>query len=337
LIGWFENENPGAGADIVVDVRSADTSNHIGLATRSKEFYLQQASQWTSGLTVVRDAAFSRLGFAPTVHEGMLTFVESSRYADEMIRSQSTCSVLTTAALAPRFPEGFGVAVSDHPRKSFTDVHNHLATRTAFYWDDFPTCVDPSAHIDAGAQVPEFNVVIGAGVVIEKNVTIGERVILGERCVVQSGAVLGAEGFQTSRYGSRLQEMAHAGGVRIDADAKIFSNAVIARGLFREFTHVGREARVGNMAFISHNVRVGARAFVGHGAIVNGNVEIGDDAWIGPNASVANSISIGSGAYVSIGATVIRSVKTQRRVLGSVAVESRKMIRFTKRLDNGKL
>jgi len=230
-----------------------------------------------------------------------------------------------------------GLALSDHPRRRFIEIHNHLATRTTFYWDDFPTSIDPSSHIDDGTTVPDFNVVIGPGVVIEKNVTVGERVILGERCVVHAGAVLGAEGFQTDRSGPHLHDMVHAGGVRIDADAKIFSNAVIARGLFRQFTHVGRESRIGNAAFVSHNMRLGSRAFVGHSAVVNGNVDIGDDAWIGPNASITNSISIGSGAHVDIGATVIRSVETKARVLGSVAVDSRKMMRFTKQLDNGHL
>jgi UDP-3-O-[3-hydroxymyristoyl] glucosamine N-acyltransferase len=267
----------------------------------------------------------------------MLTFVESAGFADALVRAVATCSVLTTPALADRFPESFGLALSDDPRRCFIEIHNHLATHTAFYWDDFETCIDPTARIEDGTKIPEFNVVIGPGVVIEKNVTVGERVIVGERCVVQPGAVLGAEGFQTNRSGKHLQDMIHAGGLHIEADTRIFSNAVIARGLFREFTHVGREARIGNAAFVSHNVRLGARSFVGHGAIVNGNVDTGDDVWIGPNASIANSISIGRGAHVSIGATVIRSVEAYGRVLGSVAIDSRKMIRFSKRLDKGDL
>ena len=337
MVCWFDNDNPGAAVDLVVDVEAVDDRDRSDTGVRAKAFQLLQTMRWTPGLSVVRDATFRRTGFVSAPHEGMLTFVESSYFADELVRTLATCSVLTTRALADRFPKGFGLAVSDHPRKSFIDIHNHLATRTCFYWDDFQTCIDPTARIDDITTIPEFNVVIGAGVVIEKNVTVGERVIVGERCVVHSGAVLGAEGFQTNRSGPHLQEMAHAGGLRIDAGAKVFSNAVVARGLFREFTHVGREARIGNGAFVSHNVRLGSRAFVGHGAIVNGNVDVGDDAWIGPNSSIANSISIGSSAHVSIGATVIRSVDSHGRVLGSVAIDSRKMMRFSKRLDNGNI
>jgi UDP-3-O-[3-hydroxymyristoyl] glucosamine N-acyltransferase len=176
---------------------------------------------------------------------------------------------------------------------------------------------------------------IGPGVVIGPNVTIEECTILGDRCIVQSGAVLGAEGLQSDRSGIILRDMTHAGGLMVEADSKIFANAVLARGLFREFTRIGPQARVCNGAFVSHNVRVGCRATVGHGAVVNGNCDIGDNAWIGPNATIANCVAIGQGAHVSLGTTVLRAVKPGARVMGSFAADSRKMIRFIAEIENG--
>jgi UDP-3-O-[3-hydroxymyristoyl] glucosamine N-acyltransferase len=268
----------------------------------------------------------------------MLTFVESPRFAEQVRLTSEVACVITTPELAPRLPEALGVAVCENPRTRFVDIHNHLAARTTFYWEDFPTSIHPTARIHPSTQVPEFNVIIGPGAVLEQNVTIAERTIVGERCIVQSGVVLGAEGFQTNRSGPALIEMSHAGGLRLEADTKIFANAMIARGIFREFTRIGQQARVGNGAFVSHNVSLGSRVFVGHGAVVNGNVTIEDDAWIGPNATIKNCISIGRNAHVSLhvslGATVLRDVEPETRVMAAYAVDNRKMMRLITQIEN---
>jgi UDP-3-O-[3-hydroxymyristoyl] glucosamine N-acyltransferase len=127
--------------------------------------------------------------------------------------------------------------------------------------------------------------------------------------------------------------MVHAGGVHLQSGCKIFAGAIIARGVFREFTHIGVQARIGNCAFLSHNVSIGTRAFIGHGAIVNGNVSIGDAAWIGPGAIIANNLAIGSYVHVGLGSTVIRDLKRDARVLGAVAVKTDRMLRFTVGLE----
>jgi UDP-3-O-[3-hydroxymyristoyl] glucosamine N-acyltransferase len=94
--------------------------------------------------------------------------------------------------------------------------------------------------------------------------------------------------------------MIHAGGLRIQDRVEILPNAVIATAVFRQATTVGDDVRIGNLAFLSHNVQVGARSFIGHGATVNGNVRIGADAWSvrgGPSSNIA----LGDGATVSLG------------------------------------
>jgi UDP-3-O-[3-hydroxymyristoyl] glucosamine N-acyltransferase len=230
-------------------------------------------------------------------------------------------------------PAGIGLAVCDNPRACFVDIHNHLTETPGFFWRDFPTFVDPSARVHPSAQLAAFNVVVGAGSIIEANAIVGERVIIGERCVIQSCVIIGAEGFQTDRSGNRFQEMIHAGGVRLEADAKVFAGAILARGVFREFTVIGPHARIGNQAFVSHNVHVGCRSFVGHGAIVNGNVKIGDGAWIGPGAVIANNLGVGLNAHLGLGSVLIRDAEANARLIGAVAVRSERMLRFAAELD----
>jgi UDP-3-O-[3-hydroxymyristoyl] glucosamine N-acyltransferase len=131
-------------------------------------------------------------------------------------------------------------------------------------------------------------------------------------------------------------ELTHAGAVDIGAGCHIFANAVIARGLFRESTHIGPGCRVGNSAFVSHNCSVGEEAFIGHGAVVNGNVRVGSHTWIGPGATVVHGIEIGEGANVSLGATVMRDVEAGKHVTGSMAIAHRKMLRLMAAAEGGK-
>ncbi|HYO83619.1 MAG TPA: glycosyltransferase [Bryobacteraceae bacterium] len=332
FVFWFESVHAGTATDLRVEVRASGEPDFAS-RNRTPAFDLEQATRWTDGLTIVRNGRFANAGFIDTTAPESLTFVESRRFAMALQHAPSIACVLTTPDLINAVPEHLGLAVCDQPRTRFVDIHNHLATNTNFYWRDFPTTIHPTARIHPAALVAPLNVTVGAGTIIEANAVIAERVMIGDRCTVQSGAILGAEGFQTDRSGEHFREMLHAGAVRVDADARVFAGAIIARGLFRELTSIGSQARIGNRAFVSHNVQVGSRSFVGHGAVVNGNVRIGEGAWVGPQASIANGLCIGANAHVGLGSTVIRDVERDARVLGAIAVRSDRMLRFAAGLE----
>jgi UDP-3-O-[3-hydroxymyristoyl] glucosamine N-acyltransferase len=121
--------------------------------------------------------------------------------------------------------------------------------------------------------------------------------------------------------------MTHAGGVRLGDRVQVMANAVIATGVFHEFTDIGPDVRIGNCAFVSHNVRIGRRSIIGHGAIVNGNIDIGEDVWIGPSASLVNGIRIGDRAHVALGSVVICSLESDQWVAGNFAIRHRALLK----------
>lgn len=181
--------------------------------------------------------------------------------------------------------------------------------------------------IHPGAFVAPRSVRIGPHAVVEPQATVLERSVLETGVVVHAGAVVGGIGFQTSRFADGVLDMVHAGGVWIREGAHVLSHAVVARAVFRQFTTLGAGSRVGNLAFVSHNVQVGDRSFVGHGAVVNGNVTIGPDAWVGPGAVVSHGVRIGARARVTLGAVVVRDVAAGECVSGHFAVDHRQFLR----------
>jgi len=241
---------------------------------------------------------------------------------------------VTTGELAGTVPPDLALAVSPEPRAAFARVHNELALR-GFYWEDFPTAIDPTARVHPTAWIAERNVRIGAASDIQPNATVLERCVVGEGVVVGAGAVLGGVGFQTVRTTQPMIEMNHAGGLFVQDRVRILPGAVVATGMFRQGSSICEDCRIGSNAFVSHAVYLGMRVFVGHGAVINGNVTVGSDSWIGPGAIVSQNLQIGEKACVSLGAVVIRNVTAGTRVSGNFAVPHRRLLRTLAALDPG--
>ncbi len=275
-----------------------------------------------AGMAVRRDGDFQTLGFLCDFYPNQLVFLENRAFLRTLQRNRSVSAVLTTAELADAVPGGLAVAICDQPRTAFANLHNELALR-GFYWDDFPTVIDPSAKVHPTAWIAARNVRIGAASEIAPNATVLERCVIGENVVVGAGCVLGGVGFQTVRSAEPMIEMNHAGGLLLESRARILPGAVLATGLFR------------SNAFVSHGVQLGRRVFVGHGSVINGNVAVGSDSWIGPGAIVSQNLQIGEKAFVSLGAVVIRNLAAGARVSGNFAAPHRRLLRMLTTLNPG--
>jgi len=287
-----------------------------------------------AGIAVQRDGDFQTLGFVSDSYRNLLVFLEDSRFLGALRQNPAVSAVVTTGELAGTVPPDLALAVSPEPRAAFARVHNELALR-GFYWEDFPTAIDPTAKVHPTAWIAERNVRIGAATDIQPNATVLERCVVGEGVVVGAGAVLGGVGFQTVRSTQPMIEMNHAGGLFVKDRVRILPGAVVATGMFRRGSSISEDCRIGSNAFVSHAVQLGMRVFVGHGAVINGNVTVGADSWIGPGAIVSQSLQIGEKACVSLGSVVIRHVTAGTRVSGNFAVPHRRLLRTLAALDPG--
>jgi UDP-3-O-[3-hydroxymyristoyl] glucosamine N-acyltransferase len=277
-------------------------------------------------LTIVRDVEFSTLGFLSSPQVGMLSFLESPRFLSLLNRTPEAVCVITTPELHESVGHNLGCALSENPRLSFHRIHSHLAGG-GFYWNDFNTVIDPSALVHPRAYIAERNVRIGARTRIEANVTILERSIIGDDVLIRAGAVIGSAGFQSVRDRESIEEMVHAGGIRIANRVHVMANAVVSSAVFNGCTEIGEDTRIGNCAFVSHSASIGRGSFVGHGAVINGFVKVGRDVWIGPGASLVHGICVGNRAHVAIGSVVIGDVEPEQKISGNFAVEHRAMLR----------
>jgi len=279
-------------------------------------------------LQLVRDASFANLGFLSAPLPEMLAFAENERFLHSALRLDAVAALITPTELAEHVPTSVGLALTDNPRLAFSELHNYLALHTDFYVrGDRETQIAADASVHPQASVASSGVVIGAGCKIAAHASVLDGSSLGENVILHEGVVVAGVGLQVEDTGNGNFDLEHAGRVEIADGVRIMGNSIIARGLFRQATVIGRNVRIGNLSFISHNVVVGQDTVIGHGVTINGNVTVGSGVWVGPGATIANGVTIGDRAHVSLGSVVVRNVPAGARVSGNFSVDHRTFLR----------
>ena len=203
--------------------------------------------------------------------------------------------------------------------------------------------VDPSARIGDGVEiragcVVEAEAEIGAGTLLFPGCVIGtrakigqncvlyprvsllDRVRLGDRVIIQSGAVIGSDGFGFAEgpEGRRVK-IPQTGTVVLEDDVEIGANVTIDRATFGE-TVIGRGTKIDNLVQIAHNVRTGSDCVIVAQAGVSGSTKLGDRVVLAGQVGVVGHIEVGSGSMVGAQSGIAHSLQPNSRVSGSPAL-----------------
>lgn len=181
-------------------------------------------------------------------------------------------------------------------------------------WVDETAKVDPTASIGAFCFVGP-NCGVRANAVLYPRVTLVENVDVGERGLIQSGAVIGSEGFGFYEQDGKLERIPHAGRVVIEDDVWIGANCTIARGTLGE-TRIGKRCKIDNLVQIAHNVKIGEDTAIAAQVGIAGSTTIGSRVRIGGQAGLVGHIHVGDGATIGAQAGVISDVKPGQFVAG---------------------
>lgn len=184
--------------------------------------------------------------------------------------------------------------------------------------------IDPGAQIHPLARIEEGVIIgplcrVGAHTVIAAQTVLYSDVRIGENCIIDSGCVLGAQGFSFERDSDGYAvDFPHVGGVLVGNDVRIGTRCSVDRGTLED-TIIEDGVRVDNHSQISHNCSIGARSVLCGSVVLSGSVTIGHDAWISPNVVIRNQVSIGPHAVVGLGSVVMKDVGPDENVLGNPA------------------
>ena len=184
--------------------------------------------------------------------------------------------------------------------------------------------IDPCASIGPGVVI-ESGVRIAAGVTLGAHCVIGARsqigeggwlaprvtlyhdVCIGRRVVIQSGAVIGGEGFGFANEKGVWQKIAQIGGVSIGDDVEIGANTTIDRGALAD-TIIGNGVKLDNQIMIAHNVQIGDHTAMAGCVGISGSTKIGKHCMIAGGVGMVGHIEVCDHVFVTGMTMVTRSI-----------------------------
>lgn len=286
-------------------------AEHLGAELRGDAQYL------ITGLCTLLEANGEQLAFLANAH----------------YRKQLTHTKAGAVLLSPADAEGFdgNALVLDSPYLAYARL-SHLFDRKPVA----PPGIHSTAVVAVDAEVhPDARV--GPGVVIESQAKIGPNVVLGANCVVgarseigeggwlaprvtlyhdvhigkrvviQSGAVIGGEGFGFANENGRWHKIAQIGGVTIGDDVEIGANTTVDRGALTD-TVIGNGVKLDNQIMIAHNVQIGDNTAMAGCCGISGSTKIGRNCMIAGGVGMVGHIEVCDNVFVTGMTMVTRSI-----------------------------
>ncbi len=253
------------------------------------------------------DIVITGIASMHSAHSEQITFLSNSRYREQLATCAAGAVVLTeadlpfcrTAALVVKNPyltyARMAQLLDTTPAPSKDIAASAVISDTAILGNN--VSVGANAVIESGVVLGD-NVVIGAGCFIGKNAKLGagtkiwanvsiyHRVEIGESCLIQSGTVIGADGFGYANDRGNWVKIPQLGTVLIGDRVEIGACTTIDRGALDD-TIIGNGVIIDNQCQIAHNVVIGDNTAVAGGVIMAGSLKIGRYCQIG-GASVIN-------------------------------------------------
>ena len=273
------------------------------------------------GATLRGDAEKAITGLA-TLQEAdptQLSFLANPQYRKYLAGSQAA-ALLLKAADAEGFV-GNALVVPD-PYAAYARISHLFDPKPKAAAGIHPTAViaadavvDPAASIGAfvviesGAQVAAGTTVgahcfigarsvIGEGGWLAPRVTLYHDVRIGKRVVIQSGAVLGGEGFGFANEKGIWQKIAQIGGVLVGDDVEIGVNTAIDRGALAD-TIIGNGVKLDNQIQIAHNVQIGDHTAMAACVGISGSTKIGKHCMLAGGVGLVGHIDICDNVFIT--------------------------------------
>ena len=280
-----------------------------------------------------QDARIEGLASLASATENRVSFLANAQYRSKLTSTRAA-AVILSAEDAEYSP--VACLIHEEPYLAYAKLSHYFNPRPK------PVLgIHPSAIIASNVKIGE-NVSIGPGVVILDQVLIGDNVVissnsvienavtigddvtlmpnvmlnfgvtLGHGVVIQSGAVIGSDGFgyaSSAMLGepTAWQKIAHCGSVVIGNRVEIGANTTIDRGVLDD-TLIADDVIIDNQVHIAHNVKIGAGTAIAGCTGIAGSTTIGEDCRIAGGVGITGHISIADRVSILSMTRVTRSI-----------------------------
>jgi UDP-3-O-[3-hydroxymyristoyl] glucosamine N-acyltransferase len=178
--------------------------------------------------------------------------------------------------------------------------------------------IGANAVIESGAVIGEQAVIgancfvgrgsrIGVKTQLWANVSVYHDVIIGDEVLIQSGAVIGSDGFGYANHRGQWIKIPQTGRVIIGHHCEIGACTTIDRGALED-TILGEGVMIDNQCQIAHNVEIGDHCAIAGGTIIAGSHKMGKYCVAGGGCVINGHISICDQVQLTGMTMVMRSI-----------------------------
>jgi UDP-3-O-[3-hydroxymyristoyl] glucosamine N-acyltransferase len=256
-----------------------------------------------------------------SAHAENIVFVEDAKHLDAALGSAA--AAIIAGEFAAHATARKPLVIVSQPRLAFARAAKLLGNSADHAREIHATAIVP-ASAELGKDVaigPRAvlgeHVKIGNGTTLGAGCVVGDRVEIGSHCrldanvtlysdttlrnrvVVQTGAVLGSEGFgyvrdsETGRY----EQFPQVGRLVIEDDVEIGANSAVDRGALDE-TRIRRGTKIDNLVHVGHNVQIGQDVVIAAQTGLSGSAVVEDNVIIGGQVGIADHVRIEEGAIL---------------------------------------
>jgi UDP-3-O-[3-hydroxymyristoyl] glucosamine N-acyltransferase len=274
----------------------------------------------SSNVSVERDIALT--GFS-SIHDSEAGTVSWSRDADRDWGRVKAAVVIVSAGAAPPETTGIVFVPVNNPRLAFIRIMNRFLVREKLEGIAPTAVISSDCQIGEDVYIGDFvsigkNVQIGDGTVIRSNVSIYSNVSIGARCVINSGVVMGVEGFGFERDGDEVVRFPNVAGIRIGDDVELGSNTAVECGGMYD-TVIEDMVKIDQLCVVGHNTLIEEGCMLTAFAVLGGGVRLGKRVFVGLGVVFRDNVAVGEDAFVGAGAVVVKDVPPGITVIGNPA------------------
>lgn len=164
------------------------------------------------------------------------------------------------------------------------------------------------------------NTKIGTGTYLWANVTVYHSIEIGEYCMIQSGSVIGSDGFGYVKNGDFWIKVPQLGRVKIGNYVEIGACTTIDRGTLDD-TKIKNGVIIDNQCQIAHNVVIGEFTAVAGGVIMAGSLVIGKYCMIGGASVINGHITICDKVIITGMSMVTKSIKVSGTYSSGIPIQ----------------
>ena len=273
-----------------------------------------------------------------------LTFIANRKYL-ALAKSTQASAVIISPDMMDSVNSDLAVIEVENPSLAFSKLINIIGPepvnfapgihQTAIIGKDVRigkgVSIQPYAVIEEGAVIGDRTMVgasvyighytqLGDDCFVYPRVVIRERIKIGNRVILQSGTVIGGDGFGFATVKGVHHKIPQIGIVEIGDDVEIGSNVTIDRARF-EKTYIGNGVKIDNLVQIAHNVVIGDNSIVVAQVGISGSTIIGKNVVVAGQAGLIGHIEVGDNAIIGGKAGVTKNVPAGAHVAGFPARE----------------